>query len=551
MRLPVPRNISLANKCLLLFGGAVVLIVLAALTAPWLRMNALVEERQIEVSRRLTDIWQRLDADARQAGTPAERDEHGFSEYAGVRARWIGLEEAERLGEEDPLIRRSFERFRGDPKQTDAIDSSWDGATRLYRYVRAARPAGEGELTGLVLMERRSEDTGVLLVVNTVYLISAGLMVLALALLVFYLVTHKLVLGPVRTLRETAERVREGDLSTRSEIKTGDEYEELSGAFNAMLNWLEEGRVQQEAANRALDSKLTELAQANSALYEANKLKADFLASISHELRTPLNSIIGFAELLLEIARHDADRGERTEALAKRTRYLEHIVQAGRSLLEMIESLLEMAKIEAGRVEVEVEPVSLRDACETLVAMIHPLASKKGIEVVTELPADLPIIRTDAKRLQQILFNFLSNAVKFIEPDERTGRSGRITIRGERLGPVDDRSPDRVRLSVIDTGPGISRAEQERIFEKFYQLDTGHTREHSGVGLGLAICRELADLLQGELQLVSDVGRGSMFSLILPVEPGEQRTREKRLEGSLRGMLSAGTPWKDTRAARP
>jgi len=554
MRLPLPREISLANKCLLLFGGAVVLIVVAALTAPWLRMNALVEERQVEIARRLTEIWQRLDAQAREAGARPEPDESGLTEYAGIRARWVPIEEARRLGEENWFVRSALRQFEDDPARADVMESSWDGATRIYRYARAARAADDPtqQLAGLVLMERRSDDTAVLLVVNTVYLLSAGLMVLALALLVFYLVTHKLVLSPVRALRRTAEHVREGDLSSRSDIRTGDEYQELAETFNSMLEQLQQSQEHQSATNKALDLKLNELAEANSALFEANKLKADFLASVSHELRTPLNSIIGFAELLLEIADRDAraraENGEPGESLdaAKRRRYLVNILEAGRGLLEMIESLLEMAKIEAGRVEVSFEPMSVPEACETLATLIHPLAQQKGVEVRLDVPRDLPLIRTDAKRFQQIVFNFLANAVKFVDQSEGGGPSQRITIRGECLPPLDEDSPQRVRVSVIDTGPGIPAEQQDRIFEKFHQIDAGHTREHQGAGLGLAICRELSELLQGELQLVSEVGRGSMFSLILPVEPDLARAREQSLETSFRGSLTRGAPWKTT-----
>jgi len=549
MAFRLPRDISLANKCLLLFGGAVVLIVLAALTAPWLRMNALVEERQLEVARRLTNIWQRLDVQARERGESPSLDPQGYTEHAGIRARWLPIDRARELAEDEGFIASALRELENEPSRADVMESSWSGATRIYRYARAARAADDpaAELAGLVVMERRSDDTAVLLVVNTVYLLSAGLMVLALALLVFYLITHKLVLSPVRGLRETAERVRSGDLSSRSDIRTGDEYQELAETFNSMLTRLEQNQAQQEATNRALDLKLTELSEANSALFQANRLKADFLASVSHELRTPLNSIIGFAELLLEIADRDAkalDGVHEPPDASRRRRYLSNILEAGRSLLEMIESLLEMAKIEAGRIDLMFEPTSIAESCQTLAALIHPLAEQKGVDVVVEVPDDLPSVRTDAKRFQQIVFNFLANAVKFVEPQRDRGPRQRITLRAERLPPLADQSTERIRVSVIDTGPGIPEDQRDRIFEKFHQLDTGHTREHQGAGLGLAICRELAELLQGELQLVSDVGRGSMFSLILPVEPDPNREREQALEATFRGSLGAGRAWR-------
>lgn len=540
MRLPVPRDISLANKCLLLFGGAVVLIVVGALVAPFMRMSTLVEERQLELARRSMDVWQRLDAQARELGIPIETTEEGLVDHAGIRVRWTSAGTAEDEID-NAFVERSLARFGRSPRRIDAMTSSWQGAARMYRYARPVWDSSDDPptLVGVLTLERQSDDTAVLHIVNAVYLLSAGLVVLALALVVFYLITHRIILSPVRSLRGTAEAVRHGDLSSRSVIKTGDEFEELAEAFNAMLSELYAAQERQRSVNRALDMKLTELAEANSALYQANRLKGEFLASVSHELRTPLNSIIGFAELLLEIAEGDRER-EDSPALTKRIRYLENITRASRSLLELIEQLLDMARIEAGKVELNIEPMSVRDACETLGALIDPLAQRKGIEVRLEVPTHLPVVQTDQKRFQQILFNFLANAVKFIEPAERTGTPGVITIRAERLLARDESEPESLRVSVIDTGPGIPEDQQHQIFDKFHQLEGGHTRGSGGTGLGLAICAELATLLQGEIQVVSEVGSGSMFSLIIPVTFDHGRAREARLEQSFRGALSAG-----------
>jgi two-component system sensor histidine kinase BarA len=365
--------------------------------------------------------------------------------------------------------------------------------------------------------------------------------VIALAVLVFYLITHYLVLSPVRALKETAELVREGNLAIRSDITTGDEFQELSETFNGMLTELQRTQEQLRAINAALDLKLGQLAEANTALYESAKLKGEFLANVSHELRTPLNSIIGFAELLNDIASAEAQAGDDSTRLAKRLRYTGNILVSGKNLLDMINGLLEMAKIEAGKIELRIEPVVLRDACEGLVGLIHPLADRKGIELNLDIEPDLPIIETDPKRFQQIVFNFLSNAVKFTPSKEAAGKAGQVTLRAERLasrGVGGAPAQERVRVSVIDTGPGIAPDDQPRIFEKFHQLDGSHTREHPGTGLGLSICKELAAVLQGELQLVSDLGRGSMFSVILPVKMDRDRAAEIKLESAFRGSLA-------------
>lgn len=552
MARPLLQTISLANKCLLLFGGAVILIVIAALAPAWQRMNSLVEQGEIDQARQAVAIWQRLDASAERRNDRPAPDEDGTIAYPGVRATPLTLEEAET--HEDDFIRAALARFRDTPGLSEHYHIGWEGGSRRLRYARPIRRAAEdtddetpGRLAGLILFQRQSESAAALTVVNTVYLFGAALTVLALALLVFYFITHRLILGPVRALKDTAERVRAGDLDTRSDISTGDEFQQLAETFNLMLIELQGTQERLRSINIGLDLKLNELAEANIALHDAAKLKGDFLANVSHELRTPMNSIVGFAELLLDIARQEADEHEQRGqpiplAVQKRKRYLENIDAAARTLLSMIESLLEMAKIEAGRVELKIEPMNIRSACEGLIGLIHPLSSRKNIDVRLEVPTDLPLVHTDQKKFQQILFNFLSNAVKFIEPEDRTGRPGQITLRAERLVAASPDDPERLRISVIDTGPGIPPEEQQRIFEKFHQIDAA-ARELPGTGLGLAICKELAGILQGEIQLVSEVGRGSMFSLIIPVRLDANRAAETKLEQAFKGSLTVSRRW--------
>lgn len=539
-------GLSLANKCLLLFGGAVILIVGVALVLPLIRMNGLVERGQLEVSRTMVDAWLAAGGDAAPAGESVR--------LAGVEARRIEFAAGVRGDDPWQAIRARLEKG---PPLSDAQVARWDESTRVYQYIRPSwMPAGSDGargLAGMIVLERRSDDAGLMLLVNTVYLFSAGLVVLGMALLVFYLITSRIILSPVRQLRETAERVRDGDLSVRSDITTNDEFEQLAETFNAMLADLEQTQSQQRAVNAALDVKLSELAEANVLLYESARMKGEFVGNVSHELRTPMNSIIGFAELLLDIARSDARAAEQggapvPAALVKRQRYIENILTAGRNLLSLIEDLLEMAKIEAGKVEIRPEAVNLRDACEALIGLIQPLADRKGIRVEMELGPELPLLTTDPKRLHQILFNFLSNAVKFTPAGPQagaslgfgassTGSGPRVTLRAERLPPAADSVGERVRLSVIDQGPGIPREEQARIFEKFHQVQRGENKQ-PGTGLGLSICKELSHTLQGEIQLVSDVGVGSMFSLILPVHFDKGRAAETGMERRFRAALT-------------
>lgn len=541
------RGISLANKCLLMFGGAIVLIVVMALAVPFFRMHALVRQGELDISRLTVDAYERLHVAGRT----------NAAELARLGVRRLTPEDADRLGATDPFLASSIQWFREHPEHQERWASAWDGGTRVFRFARAERTPEADDapeaIAAVYALQRRSDGAAWLILINSVYLLSAGCLVLGLAVLVFYLITHKIILGPVRALKETAERVRDGDLSIRSDISTGDEFEELAETFNLMVGEVQRSQEQLRSINAALDLKLNELAASNTALFEAARVKGEFLASVSHELRTPLNSIIGFAELLLDIARAESEaaarEGKPDAKVAKRLRYLENIYSSGRNLLEMINTLLEMAKIEAGKSDLRVDQVALGPTCEALLGLVSPLADKKGIALKLDVGADVPHIETDGQKLHQIIFNFLSNAVKFIEPESRTGRAGLIVLRVERLPAVDThgdseaRVEDRVRLSVIDNGPGIPREDQDRIFDKFIQLDGSHTRGHTGTGLGLAICKELADLLQGEVHVDSEVGRGSMFSIILPLRIDAGKASEQRLEAALRGTLAGRRDW--------
>ncbi|MFO0783171.1 MAG: ATP-binding protein [Phycisphaerales bacterium] len=330
-----------------------------------------------------------------------------------------------------------------------------------------------------------------------------AVLVFSAALFFFWFILSRQVLRPVRQLGDTAERVGRGEMTARSQLRTGDELEAFATTFNRMLDEGERAQKQLRAMNEALDLKVGELSEANVGLGESNRLKSEFLANVSHELRTPLNSIIGFADLLAEIAREDSS------ADPKRVRYIQNIQRSGRSLLDMINELLDMAKIEAGRMEVSIAPLSVADLAEGLQAILRPLAQQKRIEVELRVPADMPRVETDAGKLQQILYNFLSNAIKFSPED------GVIIVTAQNVHR--EGQPEAVRLSVTDHGPGVPADMQDTIFEKFRQVDASHTRRAGGTGLGLAICRELAELLGCTVGLISEPGRGSTFWVEVPL----------------------------------
>jgi len=342
---------------------------------------------------------------------------------------------------------------------------------------------------------------------NRAMLITYALVTALLAMFASYVIVRYVIVKPVKHLRDVSDAIAAGKLTIRSQIQTGDEFEELSHAFNRMLHNLVAMQQELRDVNHDLDKKVDELAQANLALFEMNRLKSDFLATMSHELRTPLNSIIGFSEVL---ATSDTIND-------RQRRYATNIQSSGKMLLGMINDILDLAKIESGKMEVRTEDFSIRDICEALANLARPIAERKNIDLDCRLAEAIPLLRQDPGKIRQIVYNLLSNAIKF------TPEGGKVTL--------DARTEGRsVVISVEDTGIGIAEEDRDKIFEKFRQAgqpgqsDSVLTREHQGTGLGLSIVRELAKLLGGDVALESRLGQGSMFTVRLPMQlPGNRK----------------------------
>ncbi len=501
--LPRMARLSLTQRSQVVFAIASAAAMAAVLAGPWMQAERRAMDSQRAVWREAAIGWGRQP----DAGDGSVRLISGNGEEAAGG---------------DPFVLAALEQFQRMPEQFDFDRLTTDSPARLL-YARALRgdelnrarsglrvslgtPEGDWKsqpLEGVVVMERAGGELARQIALDRVSLaLSGGAAWVALLVVVRTLVMRGY-LRAVRRLRDVADKVRAGDTLARSTLRTGDELQELGEAFNAMVEALESAQARVESINRSLDLKVGELSEANVGLFESNKLKSEFLANVSHELRTPLNSILGFADLLSELARND------TNADPKRLRYISHIQTSGRGLLEMINELLDMAKIEAGRMEVAVGSVSVAEVLEGIGAIMRPLAESKGASVVVERPDELPTIETDPGKLQQILYNFMSNAIKF-SPEGGVVRL--IAALGTRDGKP------AVRLSVVDQGPGIPADMQQAVFEKFRQVDASHTKRHGGTGLGLAICRELAHMLGAGVGLHSVAGKGSTFWVEVPVQ---------------------------------
>jgi signal transduction histidine kinase len=300
------------------------------------------------------------------------------------------------------------------------------------------------------------------------------------------------VTGPISNITSAADALARGDYSRRVDVTRNDELGTLGEAFNAM-------------AGRIVDV-IDDAQQSRRAAEAASRAKSEFLATMSHEIRTPINAIIGYTDLL--------DMGIAGPLNEKQQGHIDRIRISGKHLTGLVNEVLDLSRIDAGQMQIAREAASLRDACDTAVALIAPLAATKGVELEQECD-DEGHYMGDPQRVQQVLANLLTNAVKF------TPAGGRITIKTTahvRNAPFADGGPTREwgTIAVEDTGIGIHADQLERVFQPFVQADSGYTRTHGGAGLGLAISMRLAHLMGGGVTVESEPGRGSRFTLWLP-----------------------------------
>ena len=300
--------------------------------------------------------------------------------------------------------------------------------------------------------------------------VAAGALVLAL-LLGFVLSWS--VIGPIQDIDGRVAAIASGDFSGHVEVENRDELGALGANVNRMNDELRRLYTELEAASRH---------------------KSEFLANMSHELRTPLNAIIGFSQVL-----RDEMVGPVNE---KQAEYLDDISSSGSHLLSLINDVLDLSKVEAGQVELEVHPFSLREALERGVVMVRERATEDGVRVAFAADPEVDVVEGDERRIKQVIFNLLSNAVKF------TPAGGEVDVSATRAN-------GEVRVSVADTGPGVAPEDRDRIFEEFQQSETG-VGLREGTGLGLALSKRFVELHGGRIWVESEVGHGSTFTFALP-----------------------------------
>ena len=461
------NRLSLGARTRLLFLGSAFLVLVVGLLVPWIRTEAIVRAYQ---AKALAGALGRF-----EEGGPLESDEFVVG-----------------LTEDDPqwnALQRTIVTLDGEGMGGIRTVRTEEGEVRAQRHVvrsdqllRVEVPAAFGDA---LLLESRA------------WFVASGFLVFVLVFVAFHRILDRLILAPIMSLLHSAQSLEDGKPDARFSCSSGDEFESLAETLNRIVERSERARQDLRTMNEALDLRVDELRDLNAGLDEANRLKSEFLANVSHELRTPLGIIIGHADALQSgfAAQQAGDTAERS---------LKHIIESGHDLRQLIEELLALAKVEAGRIELHPVPLQLADLATGLQRAFSTSLDSKGLVLQVDV-SECPTVESDHAKVRQVLYNFLANAIKYAP------ESGTLHLKTHL---VDSGS---VEISVIDHGPGVPEDLRQVIFEKFRQGDSGLARGHGGTGLGLAIARQFSEILRGSVRCDATPGGGATFVLRLPL----------------------------------
>jgi signal transduction histidine kinase len=506
----------------------------------------MLEKSQI-LSKQMNAVWEFIEINQDLIDT----DSDGSYNFKGIYCAIAGKSIAVRFGRDtDYTIRYISETPRKqsalpDEFENEAFISFANGKTEHYGIVEYAgedafryvtplyvegaclrchgEPAGEIDMTGFPKEGLKEGDIGgAISIIVPIQSYMEGVesdafkqivFIFTLVLLltgILYIAVTRLIMKPLVQLKEAAEQVEKGNLGVNLEkINTVGEIHDLTRQFGSMTKKLQssyeslESQVsvrteQLRAANEVLKQQQLELELANLKLQDDSKYKSDFLAIMSHELRTPLTSIIAFTEMW-ESSKTNKDKQEH-EAIRE-------IKENGQLLLQMINNILEAARLEAGREEIALEEVDLVDLFGAVQDSVGFMAEKRDIEFTTDVASDVPIFAGDWSKLRRILENLASNAIKF------TTRGGKVQVTA-----LYDSEQEDVIIRVSDTGVGIKKENLAFIFDRFTQNDFSSYRRYSGSGLGLAVVKDLVTMLGGSIEVQSVYHKGSTFTVRIPTD---------------------------------
>lgn len=465
-----------------------------------------------------------------------------FSIESGYVTRFVNFNPRNKEDEPDEFEARALQAFIDDSTLKEYYEVEEYEGEEVFRYSAPmkieksclechGKPAGEIDVTGhpkegwsiddiggaisiIMPMDAYRESTKASIVQNMMYFV----IILVVCLLIIYAALTHLVTRPLQRLRQAFGSIQKGNLDVRlNDSESSYELNAVVAEFNEMAHQLsdlydnlesqvEERTAQLSRVNEALKAKRVQLEHANERLRNENQYKSDFLSMMSHELRTPLTSIIAFSEML----NRAGDPVDEKEAEIRR-----EIEANSHVLLLMINDILEMSRLDAGKTQLVMETVDLGDIVGLVQSVVAPLARRNKVGFTYSIDADVPLVTCDGDRIRHVLENLCGNAMKF------TPAQGTVA-----LSVSYDAAADEVLMSVSDTGIGIAEEDRERIFEKFVQADSSASRRYRGTGLGLALVREYTEMHGGRVELESELGRGSTFIVHLPVHPAPMADEE-------------------------
>ena len=353
------------------------------------------------------------------------------------------------------------------------------------------------ELLGHVLVKKGKTKINEVFYAAIINNIGIGLIFATLLLIVIHIFFNRLI-APLDNLASVMERAEDGETKAFAALEGPREVLGLARAFNKMIEALAQQQDQLKHHNEILEYEVEErtrdLVYARDMAIEANRNKSNFLSNVSHELRTPLQSILGYSDLILEVLPQQQDEIHHD---------VNTIIQNAEHLLHMINSILDMSKVEAGKIDINIKPANLDQLINDVLETIKPLMTPNNNKLQHSKQISLSIVNIDAEKLRQVLLNLLGNAAKFTH-------NGTVNFNITQTS-------DALHFQVKDSGIGMSKDQVDHIFDPFFQIDGGHTRRYEGTGLGLAISHQFCQLMKGAITVESKEGLGSTFNVVIPV----------------------------------